>query len=289
MGGTAINPPSRDRNAKNGHRTGVAAWSLVTTLGEDGFASALLAFVQGTCAVEHLVIYRLADQACTLVATAGPDGGGVARCRADAYLAGQFWRRDPALLASVGEQGVVEVATLAAPIDTLGDRLLRDRVYRSFGVRARVLIVGEAAGVRVALSLIRTDPGARHAAADVAKLRALSSDLVTLMAKHILLSGEQEARTPLNSLTLIERRLERTRPRLPRREMQVCARILYGMTSTGISLDLHIGEESAMTYRKRAYARLGIASQRELLMWYLGQAGSVGSPGTGPEKWEAAA
>ena len=234
-------------------------WSLVAALGEDGFAAALLAFLQAMCDVEHLVIYSFAEETCTLVAAAGPDGGGVARGRADAYLAGQFWRRDPALRVCADGRGCAKVAR-------------------------------EASGMRVALSLIRTDAGARYAAADVARLRGLSGDLVTLTAKHVLLSGGHERRAPpLTSLTAIERRVERTRPRLPRREAQVCARILYGMTSAGISLDLHIGEESAMTYRKRAYARLGIASQRELLLWYLGQAGDVEAQVDCPARWEAAA
>jgi len=50
-----------------------------------------------------------------------------------------------------------------------------------------------------------------------------------------------------------------------------CSRILYGLSSIGISLDLGAGEESAKTYRKRAYQRLRIGSERELLHWYLAQ------------------
>jgi DNA-binding CsgD family transcriptional regulator len=72
-------------------------------------------------------------------------------------------------------------------------------------------------------------------------------------------------------LNVIEGCLALSSPRLARREAEVCARILYGMTSLGIALDLGIGEESAMTYRKRAYNRLNIGSQRELLLWYLDQ------------------
>ena len=47
------------------------------------------------------------------------------------------------------------------------------------------------------------------------------------------------------------------------------ARILYGLSAAGIAVDLGIGIESVTTYRKRAYRRLGIATQRELLVWYL--------------------
>ena len=56
---------------------------------------------------------------------------------------------------------------------------------------------------------------------------------------------------------------------LPRREAEVSARILYGMSSVGIALDLSVSEETVKTYRKRAYQRLGIGSERELLTWYL--------------------
>ena len=56
---------------------------------------------------------------------------------------------------------------------------------------------------------------------------------------------------------------------LPRREVEVTARILYGPSSIGIALDLGVSEETVKTYRKRAYHRLGIGSERELLTWYL--------------------
>ncbi|NVJ69807.1 MAG: hypothetical protein HWE08_05600 [Alphaproteobacteria bacterium] len=51
---------------------------------------------------------------------------------------------------------------------------------------------------------------------------------------------------------------------LTEREKQVCERILLGFTTTGIGLDLNIAPTSVATYRKRAYAKLGISSQNEL-------------------------
>jgi DNA-binding CsgD family transcriptional regulator len=41
------------------------------------------------------------------------------------------------------------------------------------------------------------------------------------------------------------------------------------MSHLGIALDLNVGEETVKTYKNRAYQKLGIGSQRELLMWYL--------------------
>jgi DNA-binding CsgD family transcriptional regulator len=48
------------------------------------------------------------------------------------------------------------------------------------------------------------------------------------------------------------------------REIDVCARSLSGMTAEGIALELEIKESSVITYRKRAYGRLGISSRHEL-------------------------
>lgn len=64
-------------------------------------------------------------------------------------------------------------------------------------------------------------------------------------------------------------RLQNLCPGLTPREQEVTTRILLGMTSEGIALDLDIKTQSVLTYRKRAYAKLGICSQNELFSIYL--------------------
>src|SRR3546814_5422711 len=59
-----------------------------------------------------------------------------------------------------------------------------------------------------------------------------------------------EPRAALTCLPTIEACLTAATPILTRREAQVCARVLFGMTSMGIALALGVGEESAMTDRK---------------------------------------
>jgi DNA-binding CsgD family transcriptional regulator len=56
---------------------------------------------------------------------------------------------------------------------------------------------------------------------------------------------------------------------LSSREVQVCSRILMGMSSNRIGVDLNLAETTIKTHRKRAYQRLSIGSQRELIAWYL--------------------
>lgn len=51
---------------------------------------------------------------------------------------------------------------------------------------------------------------------------------------------------------------------LTARELDVCVRSLLGLTAEGTALELDIKQSSVITYRKRAYSRLGISSQSEL-------------------------
>src|SRR5207248_737958 len=88
-------------------------------------------------------------------------------------------------------------------------------------------------------------------------------------AQHIEIQVGKPNLTPaLTSLDEIQKCI-RSATDLSRREAEVCARLLYGYSHCGIALDLGIGKETVMTYRKRSYQRLGIGSPRELLMWYL--------------------
>ncbi|MFO1109514.1 MAG: helix-turn-helix transcriptional regulator [Bradyrhizobium sp.] len=58
------------------------------------------------------------------------------------------------------------------------------------------------------------------------------------------------------------------------REKDVCLRILSGFSSEAIAAELGISVHSALTYRKRAYEKLGISAQNELFSMVLRQMSS---------------
>jgi DNA-binding CsgD family transcriptional regulator len=64
---------------------------------------------------------------------------------------------------------------------------------------------------------------------------------------------------------LYRQQLKAIAPSLSQREVQVCIGIASGMTSEAIASTLGISIHTVLTYRKRAYARMGISSQIELL------------------------
>jgi DNA-binding CsgD family transcriptional regulator len=98
-----------------------------------------------------------------------------------------------------------------------------------------------------------------------------SALLVAAHAKHIeLLDARESAVRALASISQIEECLTGSSV-LTSREIEVCSRIIYGLSTLGIAVDLSLGEETVRTYRKRAYQRLALGTERQLLTWYLRQ------------------
>jgi len=95
----------------------------------------------------------------------------------------------------------------------------------------------------------------------------LITNLIACHFKILRLQGEsnpEEAPTARSLVHSVISRQVQPFDKLTTRESEVCERILVGFTSTGISLDLGIAESSVNTYRRRAYEKLGIATQNEL-------------------------
>lgn len=87
--------------------------------------------------------------------------------------------------------------------------------------------------------------------------------LMPLARRHQFLTGAAQMRGP-HAIPEIECRFGRRFPQLTLRERQACARAVVGMTAEGAALELGIALSSVLTYRKRAFRRLGVSSAGEL-------------------------
>lgn len=244
----------------------------IENMGRPGFDMAFLEYLRGVSDAEHFALYQIDGDALSDISSGGATLSGVAGRQAKLYASGGFWRHDPGL------RPLWECETDGRPImahmdiDEIEHDEMRERIYRPHGVRERVVLSARLPRSAVTISLIRTQRSGPFAADRLAALSKASEAIMAMAMKHVeIKQTSTEASAALTSLPAIQACLSDATPALARREAQVCARILYGMTSLGIALDLGIGEESAMTYRKRAYSRLNIGSQRELLLWYLDQ------------------
>ncbi|MFY3386523.1 helix-turn-helix transcriptional regulator [Paracidovorax sp. MALMAid1276] len=268
--------------------TGAALAAMVQRLGEPGFVPGLLQAMAPLLPAASWSVYRTGRRCKpTLFMSASL---GVPDTTQDcwwAYLSGPY-RRD----STWGRPLEVEVPT--APLTQLchvtaqeleGEH--RARVYDAHGMAERVSVVDhEADGSVFAVNFYRHQHQPPFRDQHLGGFEAVAPVLLALARKHIQLSqgatpasavpGAAPAlQAPLghaatSSLPALRARLLRTSDQLTDRELDVCARLLQGMTHEGIASDLGLGVPTVKTYRNRAFARLGIHFRNELFARVLG-------------------
>ena len=135
--------------------------------------------------------------------------------------------------------------------------------YTAMGIKDRISVLSKADMGLYCCNFYRmSQPFSDHEQDEIIKIAPVLSALTT---KHTRLAGALSSfQTRESQLQDLQNRLDALDAGLTERECQVCSRILLGMTSEGIGLDLEITTQTVQTFRKRAYARLGISSQNEL-------------------------
>lgn len=242
----------------------------IASIGEESFSDNLLEFLHDVCGAEHCAVLRFKNHEPTEVLTASHDGTDTAHRQIMVYLDSQYWRYDP----SISELRKVSRDTgprmVRVDIASLPRRELRERIYGVTGIIDRAYICGGDANAPFGLSVLRSRNHGPFSSFDLDQLQDQLETIVSMLNRHFsFLHRRSTFANALTSLDAITSCIRRAPERLPRREAEVCARIIYGVSTIGIALELGIGEETVMTYRKRIYQRLGIGTQRELVVWYL--------------------
>jgi DNA-binding CsgD family transcriptional regulator len=241
--------------------------SLIASLGAPCFGIQLLAFLNGISGAEYCSVFDLRRKDPAAVMSISLDGTGAAERQSRLYVEGGFWRSDPTfseLLMCVARN---EASLIRLDVEELPIGEFRDRLFRTLNIRERILIGGGAPAEVIGLSILKSGKGGLFRHDDIKRIKEHTALLLQVIAKHIWIRESDFSRA-LGSLERIEKCVASAPEHLPGREAEVCARILYGLSGPCIASDLGIGEQTVLTYRKRIYLRLGIATQRELLMWY---------------------
>jgi DNA-binding CsgD family transcriptional regulator len=240
---------------------------LVDGIGTEQFGSRLVGLLHDVCGADHCAAFQLGGDTISALAFSSFDPAQSRMRMVERYVCEGLWRKDPALSMARIQVDAACDSLIHVDLNDRGYDDLRPHIYPQ--VRDRVVVCGRRNNIEFGLSVVRSDPSPEFKAGALERLADLSDTLLSAMAKHVsVLMSRPNVASALTDLQEIENCFH-ARSELPRRELEVCARILYGLSSIGISLDLGVGEESVKTYRKRAYQRLNIGCERELLHWYL--------------------
>lgn len=234
---------------------GAAEWQApIDSVGTDRFDAQLMRCLEAWAGVEHCATFILAPGVTRLLSSSSSvhsAGELLAAARSAALVASNRPRVDEG-----GAEGSALVLRIEPPVPCEG-----------------VFVCGDREGVTYGLALTRTLHRGRFSDAELDCLRAVAGTWLSLISKHERLMAAKR-RSEMGSALLgsvkdIEDTLRTIIPALTQREAQVCARLLRGMSIPGIALDLAVREISVATYRKRAYRRLGIGTQFELVQLFI--------------------
>jgi DNA-binding CsgD family transcriptional regulator len=233
---------------------------LIHQLGQPRFRSLLLESLQPLVPAASFSVYRTGRHSVPQLYLSGSLG--VPDTTQDcwrAYLSGPYLH-DRTLIGETADEAQSLLCHLTArevPAEH------RARVYEAHGVAERVSVVQAREDGLFAVNFYRHQHQRPFSDAQVADFETLAPALLALAHKHLALVVPSIALVEEPGVSVAQR-LHALQPALTPRELEVCVRLLRGMTYDGIASDLGLGVPSVKTYRNRAFNRLGIHFRNEL-------------------------
>lgn len=243
----------------------------VSALGGPTFADELISAIDRLLPVDHLCLMRFDSRSGPAVLESATLRGGEHVPEVQRAYLGGYYRHDPSLRVLESGRFRDGIAIERLHRDSMGREAYGRHCYARVRLLERLTIAFHGDGRLHCLNLYRHDEAGDFVPEEVETVEALARFLAAIAGRHgSAAHGWRNPRDRFDRMAAFDARLRAVDDRLTRRERDVLARILVGMTSEGIALDLGIGLNSVLTYRKRAYGRLTITSQAELFSICLG-------------------
>ncbi len=263
---------------------GSPAWlagltALCRSLGTPEFEDRLLALLNGVVPVDHCVVFTYAeDDGAGHLFTHGRMPPERAQALAEDYVR-KYFARDPNFARVTGSGDGARLRPL--DLDRDYDPAYRNHFFDRNDLIDKASTVGRVEHGSVYCNFYRMGLSGPYSDHDWAELERILPLVTAIISGHYRLLRARgrlsEPSGPRSATSLVHTLVgQAVTPfdRLTRRERQVCERIVLGYTAVGIGLDLNIAPSSVITYRRRAYDKLGIASHKDLFALCLQAAGN---------------
>ncbi|MHA7774116.1 helix-turn-helix transcriptional regulator [Roseibium sp. M-1] len=216
--------------------------ACLTELGSETFAQAYVAFAEAL-GIDQIMVFSIEEARARCLLSWHFSKTSMAGELAETYLDG-WYRQDPLL------QDLLDGPTNSVTLRRLSDieaRMTPDYRHLFFeapGLKAKTTLLAVGETLRLFVSLYQGDPAGPECDADLARL---AGRLALLHFEHMSDTGLPP---PLAALS--------------EREQAVCLGILSGYKAEAIAAELDVAPSTVITYRKRAYAKLGVTSRAGL-------------------------
>lgn len=229
---------------------------VIGAIGRADFPSVLFEALSKRFGVDHVVVFILRRRGrLGTLATVGRIAPRLAEQLARDYVEAGWFRRDPNLPLALSADLEVQAVSLTI----IAGRYTRE--YRKHFFESSNIVDKVALSLRVEddcwlyANFHRLADRGAFSEPERAALLQYGSILASALARHRQLIEQArflDASGPVFKV-------------LTRREREVCAAILSGLTLHGVAASLGISFNTVATLHRRAYARLGIGTERELV------------------------
>lgn len=232
---------------------------LVTTLGTAGFGAAVMALLHRRCGADLCSVFTLADDRPGILVAESRDPASSAFARvASLRYAQRYWRRDVAALSTLGRAHRT-VQILRRPAHGIRDVEYQHECYTEGSVTERLSLYRSGTPSIIA-NAYRERASGPFRPEQTQAFAELALYLHAALERHAQLL---EALPTTPDPAAVARRLS-SATQLSPREAQVAALILSGLDQTEIAARLGVQVSSIVTYRSRAYQKLGVNSRAGL-------------------------
>ncbi|WP_396333548.1 LuxR C-terminal-related transcriptional regulator [Burkholderia anthina] len=145
---------------------------------------------------------------------------------------------------------------------------LRHLFFDAGDIHDECVITGVTGGTRYSISIARSRRLPSFSLKELSLLKQVSQVVLPMASAHRRLLGAvcaDDAPRDEFDLDLVAQWLPELQERLTAREMHVCASFIQGMTSAAIAQAMGLKTSTVDTYAKRAFAKLGVDSRRQLM------------------------
>lgn len=244
---------------------------VIDAMGSGAFDATLLGFLRRACGADHCVVYSRAEGAMKVVAAASADGSPTAQANAARYAREGFWERDPAVQSALFSPVAEATRMTRLEASSIRDAEFREYFYDRPQICEKAFLSGRRSRVWLGASVFRGRRRGPFSPAELGRLAAHAELLVSCFARHAaFVTAQADGHADLSSVPRIEGRLRLLGIPFSRRELDVCARLLFGMPAPAIARELGIDVETVVTYRRRAMQKANVETRQQLLRLFVG-------------------
>lgn len=239
-------------------------YDLVSNMGQPKLNQILLTYLDDFVFSQHFSIIKMVDSAPKILSYGTKDiGRGVLLACARDYTK-QYFAHDELLKQLTEQSQKLQQASdglqLAEKIDSRAYK--RDIFDRHDLIQRLSGVYHDEHNHPILFNLYRQTQQGFYSDLELENFQRLFPVLAKLLQGHFAIL-EQKKPNDLRQALLLQQ------PLLTQQEVEVCLRILKGMSYIGIATDLGLKEPTVKTYRNRAFEKLGINFKNQLFAMFL--------------------